>query len=81
MKTKYFITVFFILLFSFSSIAQYNVDINEAPSTPIPIKYTLEHFNLKGAVKEFDDVHDLIDWSRIEQLLSQIHIRIKGEKA
>lgn len=34
-----------------------------------------------SAVKEFDDVHDLIDWSRIEDLLSQIHSRIKGERA
>ena len=34
-----------------------------------------------SAVKEFDDVHDLINWSRIEDILSQIHIRIKGEKA
>ena len=34
-----------------------------------------------SAVKEFDDVHDLIDWSRIEHLLSKIHIRIKGERA
>ncbi len=36
---------------------------------------------IHSAVKEFDDVHDLIDWSRIEHLLSQIHTRTKGEKA
>jgi hypothetical protein len=71
MKTKYFITVFFILLFSFSSIAQYNVDINEAPSTPIPIKYTLEHFNLKGAVKEFDDTISVYTFNEDGKLISE----------
>lgn len=34
-----------------------------------------------SAVEELDDVHDLIDWSRIENLLNQIHTRIKGERA
>jgi len=33
------------------------------------------------ALKELDDVHELIDWSRLEQLLSDIHSSTKGEKA
>jgi len=33
------------------------------------------------ALKELDDVHELITWSRIETLLSDIHTTIKGEKA
>lgn len=33
------------------------------------------------ALKELDDVHELIDWKRIESLLSDIHASAKGEKA
>ncbi|MCF6323762.1 MAG: IS5 family transposase [Gammaproteobacteria bacterium] len=33
------------------------------------------------ALKELDDVHKLITWSRIEALLSGIHMKTKGEKA
>lgn len=33
------------------------------------------------ALKERDDVHELITWSRIEILLSDIHAKTKGEKA
>jgi IS5 family transposase len=33
------------------------------------------------ALKELDDVHELISWTRIESLLSDIHSRAKGEKA
>ena len=33
------------------------------------------------ALKELDDVHDLIEWSRIEGLLSDVHAKVKGEKA
>jgi IS5 family transposase len=33
------------------------------------------------AVEELDDAHDLIDWSRIESLLKEIHTKVKGEKA
>jgi len=33
------------------------------------------------AIKELDDVSNLIDWSRIEELLSGIHNKAKGEKA
>ena len=33
------------------------------------------------ALKELDDVHNLIDWSHLERLLSDIHARPKGEKA
>ena len=33
------------------------------------------------ALKELDDVHELIDWSHLERLLSDIHSRTKGEKA
>ena len=36
---------------------------------------------IHSAVEELDDVHDLIDWSRIEKHLSQIHTKVKGEKA
>jgi len=33
------------------------------------------------ALKELDDVHELIDWSRIESLLSGLHSSPRGEKA
>lgn len=33
------------------------------------------------AVEELDPVHSLIDWSRIENLLSDIHAKPRGEKA
>jgi len=33
------------------------------------------------AVKELDDVHELIDWARLEVRLSEIHSKKKGEKA
>jgi len=34
-----------------------------------------------SAVEELDDVHDLINWERIENLLSDIHTKAQGEKA
>jgi IS5 family transposase len=34
-----------------------------------------------SAVKELDDVHDLINWVRIESLLKAIHTKVKGERA
>jgi IS5 family transposase len=36
---------------------------------------------IHNAVEELDDVHDLINWERIENLLSGIHIKVKGGKA
>ena len=33
------------------------------------------------ALKELDDVHELIDWSRIESLLAELHSSRRGEKA
>ena len=33
------------------------------------------------ALKERDDVHALIDWSRLEQPLSGIHSKARGEQA
>ena len=33
------------------------------------------------AVEELDDVHDLINWVRIESLLKAIHTKVKGERA
>jgi transposase, IS5 family len=33
------------------------------------------------ALKELDDVHALIDWNRIEQLLLDVHANKKGEQA
>jgi len=33
------------------------------------------------AIEELDDVHDLINWIRIENLLKGIHTKVKGEKA
>ena len=33
------------------------------------------------ALKELDGVHELIDWSRLEQLLSGIYSKTRGEKA
>lgn len=32
-------------------------------------------------VEEFDEIHALLDWSRIEALFCDIHNRVKGEKA
>jgi len=37
--------------------------------------------NNHEALTELDDVHALIDWARIEKLLSGIHSKKKGEKA
>jgi len=34
-----------------------------------------------SALEELDDVHNLINWSRLEHLLRQIHIQRRGEKA
>jgi len=36
---------------------------------------------IHSAVEELDDVHDLINWSRVENLLSHIHSKVQGEKA
>ena len=36
---------------------------------------------MHSAVEELDDVHDLINWERIENLLSNIHTKVQGEKA
>ena len=36
---------------------------------------------IHSAVEELDDVHDLINWSRVENLLSDIHTKVQGEKA
>jgi len=36
---------------------------------------------IHSAVEELDDVHDLIDWTRIEDLLKDIHTKVQGEKA
>ena len=33
------------------------------------------------ALKELDDVHELINWSRIESLLAGLHSSPSGEKA
>ncbi len=33
------------------------------------------------ALKELDDVHELIDWSRLEYLLKEIYSSPRGEKA
>lgn len=33
------------------------------------------------AVKELDELNELISWSRVEQHLSQIHVKPRGEKA
>ncbi len=45
----------FCLIFSWTSQSQYNVDWEKAPFNPIPEKYTLNHFQLKGPVKEFNN--------------------------
>ena len=34
-----------------------------------------------AALKELDEVHELIDWSRVEKILSGIHTSKRGEKA
>ena len=37
---------------------------------------------IHSAVEELDDdVHDLINWSRVENLLSHIYSKVQGEKA
>jgi len=33
------------------------------------------------ALKELDDVHDLIEWSQIEGLLSGVYAKVRGERA
>lgn len=33
------------------------------------------------ALKEHDDVHQLIEWSRLEKLLADLHSSTRGEKA
>ncbi len=33
------------------------------------------------ALKELDDVHELIDWSRLEKQLAELHSSARGEKA
>ena len=37
--------------------------------------------SVHSAVEELDDVHDLINWSRVEKHLSHIHTKVQGEKA
>ena len=32
-------------------------------------------------IEEFDDIHALVNWSRIEVLFCDIHARIKGKRA
>jgi len=34
-----------------------------------------------SALEELDDVHNLLNWSRLENLLSQTHTKRRGEKA
>lgn len=42
----------------------------------------LDNFPIKHkALTELDDVNELIDWERIEELLSGIHAKARGEKA
>ena len=36
---------------------------------------------IHSALEELDDVHDLINWSRVENLLNHIHTKVQGEKA
>lgn len=36
---------------------------------------------IHSAVEELDDVHELINWTRIENLLKGIHTKVQGEKA
>jgi len=55
MKIKVLMTVLLLIFVCFSTNAQYYVDLNESPDTPIPIKFTLQHFNLNGPIKEYDN--------------------------
>lgn len=47
--------IFAILFFNLLN-AQYNINWNEAPLNEIPLRYKLEHFKLKGPVKEYKTV-------------------------
>ncbi len=40
-----------------------------------------DHLVNHSAIEELDDVHDLINWERIENLLSDIHTKVQGEKS
>jgi len=51
--------------------SQYYVDLNVCPSTPIPLKYTLQHFNLKGPVKECDDTFSVTTFNEQGKLVNE----------
>lgn len=53
MKNLYF--TFALILCNFFN-AQYNINWQEAPLNKIPLPYKLEHFNLKGPVREFKEM-------------------------
>ena len=49
---KLFLSILFFCTISLSGISQYQIDWRNAPLNPIPVKYTLNHFQLKGSVKK-----------------------------
>ena len=49
---KNLLLIFAVLICSFT-LAQYNINFKEAPLNKIPLQYKLEHFNLKGPLKEY----------------------------
>lgn len=66
---KHILPIFFLFL-SFTLHAQYKVDWIKAPLNPIPEKYTLNHFYLKGPVKEFNSGYGTYHFNK-EGLLTQ----------
>lgn len=56
---KISLLLFTLTLFNFST-AHYNINWAEAPLNKIPLRYKLEHYNLKGPVKEFKEMGTLL---------------------
>ena len=52
MILKLLVSILFTLTMSISGYSQYTIDWRNAPLNPIPVQYTLNHFQLKGSVKK-----------------------------
>ncbi len=66
---KYLYSIFFVVLVSNSTIAQYIIS-NDAPLNEIPVKYKLEHFKLKGSVKEYKSVTETYKFNKEGYLIN-----------
>lgn len=65
-------TLFLLFTLTFFGLisAQYNINWQEDPILKIPLKYKLEHFNLKGPVKEYKTVGLVHNFDRNGYLIS-----------